>query len=279
MGNVQDRDQVEQIVASVRAGRKYRNVCVDTVRRFAVEEWTRHGAHSPSRRALKEATKATRSRLHQAYAAYESPVDYGRAYRDLEAAYAVGTPEAVRQACSSVLALHASTRERLPILDRLYGEVFDRTGRPDILLDLACGLNPLSLPWMGLSGGAAYHAYDIDKERIAFLDRYLSLAGMEARTFFQDILHQPPLQRGDVALLMKSSACLERQQAGATLALLDVLQVRHVVVTFPVHSLGRRDKGMPEHYERTFLDMISGRSWPVARLQFETELVFLVDKG
>jgi hypothetical protein len=51
------------------------------------------------------------------------------------------------------------------------------------------------------------------------------------------------------------------------------------VVTFPVHSLGRREKGMPAHYERTFLDIISGRPWPVTGLQFETELVFLVDKG
>ena len=34
-------------------------------------------------------------------------------------------------------------------------------------LDLACGLNPLSLPWMGLNDEATYHVYDIDAERIA----------------------------------------------------------------------------------------------------------------
>jgi 16S rRNA (guanine(1405)-N(7))-methyltransferase len=272
MDDGQDTDQVERIVASVLAGRKYRNVCPDTVRRFATQEWAK-------RRAVKEATKATRSRLHQAYAAYESRVDYQRAYHDLEAAYAEGTLAAVRAACQRVLALHASTRERLPVLDRLYAEVFERTGVPGVLLDLACGLNPLSLPWMGLSQGAAYYAYDIDGERIAFLDRYLSLAGAEAHTFFQDILHQPPVEQGDVAFLFKSSSCLERQQAGATLALLDALRVHHVVVTFPTYSLGRRERGMPAHYERSFLDMISGRPWPVARLRLETELVFVVAKS
>ena len=161
-------------------------------------------------------------------------------------------------------------------------EVFGRTGAPGALLDLACGLNPLSLPWMGLQPGATYIAYDIDRERVAFLNRYLSLpssAGVSGCALLHDVLCTPPAERGDVALLMKSSACLERQRPGATLALLDALRVRHVVVTFPVYSLGRRKRGMPEHYERTFLDMLSGRLWPVAHLRFETELVFLVDKG
>jgi hypothetical protein len=105
------------------------------------------------------------------------------------------------------------------------------------------------------------------------------LARVRGRAFFQDILSQPPEQPGDVALLFKTSACLERQRAGATLALLDALRVRHAVVTFPVHSLGRRKRGMPEHYERTFGDMMADRPWPVTQLRFKTELVFIVDKG
>ena len=161
---------------------------------------------------------------------------------------------------------------------------------------MACGLNPLSLPWMGLGEGAACYAYDIDRERIDFLNRCFALpclpgvagragpfaalrAGLKGRALLQDILSQPPEEPGDVALLLKSSACLERQRAGATLALLDALCVRHVVVTFPVHSLGRHKRGMPGHYERTFTAMLSGRPWPVTQLRFETELVFLVDKG
>jgi hypothetical protein len=52
-----------------------------------------------------------------------------------------------------------------------------------------------------------------------------------------------------------------------------------VVVTFPVHSLGRHKRGMPAHYAGTFADMMSARPWPVTELCFETELVFIVDKG
>lgn len=280
-----ETDPIEQIVALVRQGKKYRAVCADTVRRVAVEEWGRRGAGAGGKRALKAAVKATRARLHQVYAAYESPVDYARAIRDLEAAFAEGTREAVRLACRRLLALHASTRERLSILDRFYAELWAQIGVPRVLLDLACGLNPLSVPWMGLPATAVYHGYDIDAERVAFLQRALPLAGLEAHVHLQDLLCAPPREAGDVALLLKSSACLERQQAGATLALLDALRVRHVVVTFPVQSLGQRADcagrrpGMAAHYERTFRAYVADRPWPVARLRFESELVFVVDKG
>lgn len=277
-----ETDTIQQIVTGVRQGKKYRAVCEDTVRRIAVDEWARQGVVGQgSKRVLKDVVKATRARLHQVYAAYESPVDYARAYQDLEAAYA-GPPaeagEIVRGASRALLALHASTRERLPILEQFYAELWAHTGLPCVLLDLACGLNPLSAPWMGLPATAVYHGYDIDAERVAFLQRALPLAGLEAHVHLQDVLCEPPAEAGDVALLMKSSACLERQQTGATLALLDALRVRYVVVTFPVQSLGQRDKGMAAHYESFFREQLEDRPWPVTRLVFESELVFTVDK-
>jgi 16S rRNA (guanine(1405)-N(7))-methyltransferase len=206
-------------------------------------------------------------------------VDYEQTYCDLEAAYRAGGEALVRQACHAVLARHASTRERLGIVDRLYSEIWAHTGVPGSVLDLACGLNPLALPWMSLRPGTIYHAYDIDAERIAFLNRYLALAGMRGSAHLQDIISDPPAEPADVALLMKTSACLERQRAGSTSTLLESLQVRSIAVTFPVHTLGQRRKGMPQHYTQTFQQMLAGRSWEVTRLELETELVFIVDKS
>jgi len=285
-------DPVEQIAAEVRRGKKYRGVCEETVRRIAAGQWAKQGGSGQGgKRALKAAIKATRARLHQVYAAYESPVDYERAVRDLKAAYAgpptyvEGEHEPVQSVCRRLLALHTSTRERLPILDRFYDELWSHTGVPCVLLDLACGLNPLSAAWMGLRATAVYHGYDIDVARVAFLQQALPLIGLDAHVHLQDVLCKPPTEAGDVALLMKSSACLERQQSGATLALLDALRVRHVVVTFPVQSLGKRAPGpgrrpgMAVHYEHVFRAQIAGRPWSVTRLLFESELVFIVDKS
>jgi hypothetical protein len=62
------------------------------------------------------------------------------------------------------------------------------------------------------------------------------------------------------------------------LALLESLNVRHIVVTFPVESLGRREKGMAQNYTDSFVKMLTGEPWTVARLEYSSELVFVVDK-
>jgi 16S rRNA (guanine(1405)-N(7))-methyltransferase len=273
-------DEVDQIVCGLLASRKYRMVCESTIRRIAGEEWARRASLPvSSRRKLSDAGKATRARLHQIHGAYESGIGYEQAGLALQQAYAERTEASIRAASLRVLALHASTRERLPILEQFYREVFGHTGVPQVLLDLACGLNPLSLPWMGLAPGALYYAYDIDAQRVAFLQSYLCLAGVGGEARLQDILSEPPALQADVALLMKSSPCLERQQKNGTLVVLDAVNVRHVVVSFAVKSLGRRDKGMPENYARWFQALVAGRPWSVARIDLQGELVFVVDKA
>jgi 16S rRNA (guanine(1405)-N(7))-methyltransferase len=263
--------EIDDIVSNVQASRKYRHVCTATIRRIAAEEAAKHDTP-------KAAIKATKSRLHQAYSAYEAQLSYAQAYEDLHAAYSLGDLQAIYAVSHHLLARHASTRERLPILHRFYDAIFAHTGVPHVLLDLACGLNPLALPWMHLDPGATYLAYDIDTERIAFLNRFFALAGIEGCAYCQDLICDPPSQQADVALLLKTAACLERQHRGSTLALLDRLDVAHVVVTFPVKSLGRREKGMAEQYERTFTEMLSARRWPATQLDLPGELVFIVDK-
>jgi 16S rRNA (guanine(1405)-N(7))-methyltransferase len=263
--------EIDEIVSSVQTSRKYRHVCAATIRRIAVEEATKRGT-------VKATIKATKSRLHQAYSAYEAHLDYAHAYEELRAAYACGDPQDIRAVAHRLLARHASTRERLPVLHRFYDAVFAHTGVPHALLDLACGLNPLALPWMGLEAGAAYYAYDIDTERIAFLNQFFALADVEGRAYCQDLICDPPEQQADVALLLKTATCLERQRRGSTLALLDWLEVAYVVVTFPVKSLGRREKGMVEQYERVFSDMLSERPWAVTQIDLPAELAFVVEK-
>ncbi len=262
-------ESIEQVTANVLASPKYRHICADTVRRIAMQALARQ-------ETLAQAIKATKSRLHQIYGAYESTINYRRALDDLSASHA--TPAAFKLVCHKLLSLHASTRERLHILDHFFEHILNLTGTPSVLLDLACGLNPLSLPWMNLPPAAVYHAYDIDGQRIDFLNCFFELTGVHGQAHLHDILCQPPDEEADVALLLKSSACLEQQQKGSTLALLDHLCAAHIVVTFPVKSLGQRPKGMAAHYAQTFEAMLAGRPWSVRRLDFETELAFVVSK-
>jgi 16S rRNA (guanine(1405)-N(7))-methyltransferase len=259
---------LDEIVSAVAAARKYRSVCKDTLYRIAEREVGNH----PS---IKAATKATKRRLHQVYGAFEQDWDYDTAYRQLADAYRQGTDSGIEAACRQVMEQHSSTRERLPILDEFYAAIFEITGRPASILDAGCGLNPLALPWMDLPEGARYVALDIDAARVDFLNRYLALAGCEPLARCQDILSQPPADRADVALLLKMSPTLERQGSGATLRLIEQLDADHVVVSYAVKSLGGREKGMLETYERQFRENVSDRDWAIEKLVFDSELVLV----
>jgi 16S rRNA (guanine(1405)-N(7))-methyltransferase len=80
----------------------------------------------------------------------------------------------------------------------------------------------------------------------------------------------------DLALLLKLLPTLERLDRTAGARLLARLNVRHMVVSFPIRSLGGREKGMRTAYEARFRDTIADRPWQVERLEFPTELVFVV---
>jgi 16S rRNA (guanine(1405)-N(7))-methyltransferase len=264
--------ELDQVVSSVASSKKYRAVCTDTIHRIAEREL----AASPHGN-LKAAVKATKRRLHQVYGAFEGALDHDSAIQRLEAAYEIGTQEEIEIACQHVLQLHSSTRERLSILDRFYPAIFEVTGSPRSILDLGCGLNPLALPWMGLDTEAMFIALDIDATRIRFLDRYLAMTGLDAQARCQDILAYPPSEAVDVALLLKMSPSLERQEQGATLRVLEQLRTSFAVVSYAVKSLGGREKGMLAYYRKQFLELVAGRRWSVSDLVFDTELVFVVE--
>ena len=264
---------LDQVVSAIASSKKYGTVCPDTIRRIAARE-----VAAEPHAGVKALVKATKRGLHQICGAFEQAPDYEAAYQQLETAYRGGAKSEIEAACRRALALHSSTRERLPILDRFYARIFQATGRPGSILDLGCGLNPVALPWMGLAPGCHYIASDVDAAGIQFVNRYLQLAGFEPLARWQDILAHPPADPADLALLLKVSSTLERQEKGVTARLITGLDARWVVVSFAVKSLGGREKGMPAHYRRQFQAMAKGQPWRVEELAFETELVFVVNK-
>jgi len=264
-------EPLERMVADVLAAPKYRHLCADTVRRIAAQSLARH-------KTLAQATQATKSKLHQVYAAYEAAIDYTQALDELRSAHQLADPSAFKTVCHRLLSLHASTRERLPILDTFFERLFAHTGQPSSLLDLACGLGPLALPWMNLAPAATYHAYDIDQRRVEFLNRFFELTDAHGQAHLHDILGRLPAEKADVALLLKASTCLEQQEKASTLNLIENLDVSHIIVTYPVQSLGKRPKGMVEHYAQAFTAITANRPWRITRLDFATELAFIVSK-
>jgi 16S rRNA (guanine(1405)-N(7))-methyltransferase len=266
-----DETAVNTVVAAVKQSRKYRDTSEETIRLLAVEAVIEH-------KKIKPAEKAVRKRLHSIMAPYLGDPDYAAAGKLLTEVFVAGDGVTIRAACRDLMYAHLSTRERLPILDVFYRDIFAVTGLPARLLDVACGLNPLAFPWMGLPAtGTDYVAYDIHEPRVDFLNHYFILQGMPPLAFVKDVAVGAPAESGDVALFLKELPRFERNYAGHGRALLEAIDARWLVVSFPTIST-HGGRNLTNRYREFFHQIIDGTSWPVTELLFDTELVFCVAK-
>jgi len=275
-------EELNTLVEEIRGSRKYRDLDIhpETVRDVLQRELAVH-------RSPKEALKAARQKLHNIIAPYLGDPDYPAAAQELEKAFrgegapesspSSGTPESVRPACLQIMASHASTRERLPLLDHFYETIFAYTGKPSTILDLACGLNPLSFPWMGLSTATRYHAYDIHGPRVELINHFLRLQGMAPLAVAQDVLVDPPVQEAEVAFFFKEAHRFEQRQKGANRTFWKALRVRYLLVSLPSSSLsGRHD--LAERQRALIRTILGDLPWTVQEIAFENELVFCIEK-
>lgn len=263
---------LEALVEAVQESAKYRHVSEDLIRRVGARELA-------ARRNLKEAIKETKNTLHQIAGAYLDPkMRYAAWAEELNAFSAAEDPERLRRFCRETMMHHASTRERLPFLETFYQETLGSLPPIRSVLDVACGLNPMSVPWMPLAAGATYLACDLFGDMRQFLNVFFERAGIAGCAEVRDVLSAPPTQEADVALVLKLLPLLDQADKAASRNLLRSLQARQLLVSFPTRSLGGQGKGMAAHYETRFHEIIAGETWQVERYVFPAELCFLVTK-
>jgi len=263
---------LDEVIADVLESANYKQICPDLIRTVALQEIAK-------RRSYKETLKAIKNKLHQVGGAYfgghDAHVMWLSLLRD-----AIGTGErnTLRECCMHVMQYHVSTRERFPMLDQFYETLFADIGPIHSILDLACGLHPLALPWFPLTSDVTYYAYDIYQHMMDFLDEWFALMHVDGHTGVCDLSQSCPSHQVDVALVLKTLPCLEQIDKTASLRLLREVNAHYVIVSFPIHSLGGREKGMATYYEAHFWQLIEHEPWSVRKEEFPTELVFVVKK-
>ena len=159
----------------------------------------------------------------------------------------------------------------------LWKTIDDETGQPKSILDIACGLNPLAFPWMGLTPPIDFYAYDIHEPRIDFLNHYFKRQGLQPLARLQDVALHVPTEAGDVALFLKEMPRFERNYHGRGRPLLEALNVHWLVVSFPTVST-HGGRNLTDRYREFMAQLIAGHDWPVTELLFEGELVFCIEK-
>ena len=214
--------------------KKYKNVCESTVKRLMKKY---------------DDIKDVKRKLHQIYGAYERKINYKRA---------------LTQPVEEVLKLHQSTKERVSFYDEFYSKIFAITGKPKTVLDLACGLNPLSFP-----DDITIYAYDIDKAEIEFLNEWFAKNNVKGKAYLQDIICKVPTRKADVAFLLKTAPCLEQQEKGISAKIISKLNAKWIIVSFPTRSIGGRGR---LNYEEQYKELLKGAK----KIEFKNEVIFIL---
>jgi 16S rRNA (guanine(1405)-N(7))-methyltransferase len=271
MAKMED-ENLYRLLGSVLQSPKYRNVSGDFIKDIGSEELLK-------RRTVKEAIKATKNKLHQVAGAYlDRKSNYSKWLDQLTEVYRAGERSDFLRVCKGIMMQHSSTRERLPILPEFFAETLYDLPPIRSVLDIACGLNPLSIPWMPLAENAEYYAFDIYTDMMDFINEFLTLIRIKGKAQVRDVIRFSPAQEVDLALILKAIPCLEQVDRSSGLRLLDNLNAKHMLVSFPIHTLGGRNKPMATNYERRLHELVANKDWAVKRFVFSTELAFRISK-
>jgi len=262
---------VNQIIDKIKKMPKYKDVeiPIDTIQSLI--------EHSgPVSKNTNDLEKRIREKIHNITALYLGDIDYKNATNEFR--QIKNDQDALRKFAQHGLSFHASTKERGHNLESLYQCLFSKIGKCKTIADLACGLHPLGLPFMGLPLDTGYYAYDLNKARVDFLHIFITELGYSGGCFHQDILVNPPSITFDVAFFFKEAHRFEKRQPGIMAMFLDSIKASKIVVSLPLQSLGTSSELSPK-YEKTLHEYTARHAWSFDSFTHGNEVFYIIDKG
>lgn len=271
--NTPTENEIEKLIQGAQRSRKYRDLELPVeMLRDLIE------VNLPISRNVSELKTNFRKSLHNVIAPYLENIDYDQEIHFLQTnSLALSEPEDLKAYCRKMMTKHASTRERIPHLEQFFDTIYEVIGSPKSVLDLACALDPLCLPWMKLDEEAVFKAYDINLPRVRYLQAFFALIHPNFKAIQQDILLHPPTEKADCAFFFKEAHRLEKRQPGSTRILLNEINAASIVLSLPAmdlkghHSLEKLHRSLVEK-------TLEGTNWQQEVRLVGNELLFFINK-
>ena len=269
---VTEKTDIPALIQKIKYSRKYRGMGIpySTIEDVLRRELERHPKPADAQRSAKAI-------LHNIMAPYLGDVDYAQAELLLDNAFASNDVKTIKDTCRTILSQHDSTRERLPYLENFYRQILEICPHPSSILDLACGLNPFSFPYMGLPTTVRYNAYDIHKPRVALINRFFKGMELAPLAEVRDILVCPPENQTDAAFLFKEAHRMEKRRKGASRELVAALNAQVIFISLPNRSLdGRRD--LRARMDVLFSSITEGVTGLTGSVEFPGETLYWIER-
>ncbi|RME30964.1 hypothetical protein D6789_04110 [Candidatus Woesearchaeota archaeon] len=228
-----------------------------------------------SRRAdYKALRREVRRRLREIYGVFD--LDNKRQREALVSKGDVRDMTVVRQ----LLALHQSSKERLPFYPRVYREIFSRTGVPSTILDIGCGANPYSYHFLGCK--PRYVAVDLPSDELALLNTFFERAGIDGEVKGLDVVDDADcigkLGSFDVCFCFKLLDSLETVKRHSAKKVLGSLNAQWIIVSFPTLSIGG-GKRIKQERRTWFEHFLAKQEWSYESFEIPNEVFYIIPKG
>jgi 16S rRNA (guanine(1405)-N(7))-methyltransferase len=258
---------VEQITEVLAQSKKYKSIDTPMLTRTAQ-------AVIKDSTSLKEAIKLSKRKLHQIITAFGTDIPYASLTTRFTEAGKEKDSDVNKAICQSIMRFHASTRERIPILEKFYTTLFVDIAPVHSVLDLACGLHPFAFPWMQLAPQATYIACDISSEMMKCIGVCLEQSNLRIQSLVQDITQGIPNEEVEIAFLLKTIPTIDQQDETAGRRILEQIHAKHIILSFPVRSLSGREKGMKLQYTQRLETLVAGLDFNIQHYVLGNEIVF-----
>ncbi|ABD12737.1 hypothetical protein ThrDRAFT_03362 [Frankia casuarinae] len=265
-----DQEAVAAAAARIARSAKYRGVHPETIAHVVEQEASAGGTGPVEHRA--------RVRLHRVAALHLLSGRTAVLRREV-ARLPTGDPQALKAGCRAVLARHVSTAERLADLDDFYPALLSILPAPDTVVDIACALNVLTVPWLLETCDATYTGYDLNADFVEIGNAFLAMVHPQGWVVHHDVVAQGPPPRADLALLLKTYHCLEDRRRGSGLRLVETVDARHVAVSFPTRAMNGRPAVFAPPMQEELERLADRRGWSVDRVRLSTEELVVLGRS
>ncbi|RMD67546.1 hypothetical protein D6817_01345 [Candidatus Pacearchaeota archaeon] len=150
---------------------------------------------------------------------------------------------------SSLLATHASTKERLGFYNEVKRIVY--ATKPKTILDIGCGLNPIALA----ERGTEYVACDVNASVLEVVESFFKARKLEGKTLIVDITDERDLgklpKKCDVVLLFKLLdivAETAKEKRKVFEKIFERIEAKRVVASFPTRKLSGKRMNSPKRF-------------------------------
>jgi len=188
---------------------------------------------------------------------------------------------------NKILALHKSSKERLAYYPIIYRKIFEIAGKPEKIIDLACGLNPFSYIYIANLGlnpeyNPEYIACDLSEKDLELIKEYFEYFKIKGFAKRIDLVKEnnqlAELSKGtDIAFLFKTLDSVETVERNVSKKILENLKSSFITVSFSTKSLG--GKKPIRKQKRAWFEKLAGQlGFNIGFFEIPGEIFYVLSK-